>query len=36
MADLKLRTDAVRPVIVPLLNQHGDSMRAEFIKQETD
>jgi hypothetical protein len=35
MADLKVRTDAVRPVIVPLLNQHGDSVRAEFI-EETD
>ena len=32
---LKVRNDAVRPVIVPLLNQHGDSVRAEFI-QETD
>ena len=35
MADQKVRIDAVRPVIVPLLNQHGDSVRAEFI-QETD
>ena len=35
MADLPVRTDAARPVIVPLLNQHTDSVRAEFI-QETD
>jgi hypothetical protein len=36
MADLKLRNDAAGPGMVPLLNQHGDSVRAEFIKQETD
>jgi hypothetical protein len=35
MADLKVRADAVRPMIVPLLNQHGDSVRAEF-NEETD
>jgi crotonobetainyl-CoA:carnitine CoA-transferase CaiB-like acyl-CoA transferase len=34
MADLPVQTDATRPGIVPLLNQHGDSVRAEFIKQE--
>jgi hypothetical protein len=36
MADLKLRTDAAGPGMVPLLNQPGDSVRVEFIKQETD
>jgi hypothetical protein len=35
MAELRVHTDAARPVIVPLLNQHADSVRAEFI-QETD
>jgi hypothetical protein len=33
MADLKLRIDAAGPMIVPLLNQHGDSVRAEFIQE---
>jgi itaconate CoA-transferase len=33
MADLPVRTDAARPGIVPLLDQHGDSVRAEFKKQ---
>jgi len=36
MADLKLCTDAAGCGIVPILNQHGDSVRTEFKKQETD
>ncbi|MFT5503880.1 MAG: itaconate CoA-transferase [Gammaproteobacteria bacterium] len=34
MADLPVQIDGARPTIVPLLNQHGDSVRAEFINQE--
>ena len=34
MADLPVQTDAARPANVPLLNQHGDSVRAEFTRQE--
>jgi len=30
MADLPVQTDAERPELVPLLNQHGNSVRAEF------
>jgi hypothetical protein len=36
MAVLKLRIDVAAPGILPLLNQHGDSWRTEFEKQETD
>jgi hypothetical protein len=36
MAYLKLRTDAAGSGMVPLLNQHGDSVWTEFEKQETD
>ena len=30
MADLPVRTENARPEAVPLLNQHGDAIRAEF------
>jgi itaconate CoA-transferase len=35
MADLPVQIDNARPALVPLLNQHGDSARAEFSNQET-
>jgi itaconate CoA-transferase len=35
MADLPVQTDEARPKIVPLLNQQGDSLRAEFSQLGT-
>lgn len=32
MADLPVQTDQARPAIVPLLNQHGESLRVEFTQ----
>jgi hypothetical protein len=30
MADLPVATDAQRPAVVPMLDQHGVSIRSEF------